>query len=116
MVAGVQVCNAPVEYLGAYLGMGDLTSLNFEQPLRVAWNKIWYWNKQNLSLFAHVTVLKTFVFSLFVHVLNCVWITPLQLDIIQKMLNDFLWKGLNKVKQSTAYANLDHGGLKMIHI
>ncbi len=86
----MQVCNALVKYLGVYLGMGDLTSLNFEQPLRVVWNKIQCWNKWNLSLFACVTILKTFVFSLFVHVLNCVWITPLQLNIIQKMLNDFL--------------------------
>ncbi len=113
MVAGMQVHNAPMKYLDAYLGLGDLISLNFEKPLRIVQNKIWCWNKWNLSL---VTVLKTFVFSLFVHVLNCVWITPSQLDIIQKILNDFLWKGQNKVKQSTACTNLDLGGLKMIHV
>ena len=36
MIHGVVVRNAPVKYLGTYLGQGDLTKQNFEQPLRKA--------------------------------------------------------------------------------
>ncbi len=32
-VAGIEVGSHPVKYLGAYLGMGDLSKLNFERPL-----------------------------------------------------------------------------------
>ncbi len=33
VITGVQVASKPVKYLGAYLGYGDLTQLNFEKPL-----------------------------------------------------------------------------------
>ncbi len=33
-VAGVTIRNTLVKYLGAYLGLGDLSKLNFEGPLR----------------------------------------------------------------------------------
>ena len=32
-VYGVQMSSSPVKYLGAYLGKGDLTKMNFEKPL-----------------------------------------------------------------------------------
>ncbi len=35
-VAGVCVWNIPIKYLGAYLGLGNLCRLNFEQPLQKA--------------------------------------------------------------------------------
>ena len=90
---GVVIVAKPVKYLGAYLGLGNLSALNFESPLR---NKIQCWNKRNLSLKAKVTIIKTFIFSLFTHILNMVFITNNQLDVIQKILNDFLWHGKPK--------------------
>ncbi len=39
-VAGVMVRNAPVKYLGAYLGQGDLSQMNFGKPLKAACLKI----------------------------------------------------------------------------
>ncbi len=32
-VASIEVDSCPVKYLGAYLGTGDLSKLNFEKPL-----------------------------------------------------------------------------------
>ncbi len=46
----VVIVDKPVKYLGAYLGLGDLTQLNFEKPLMKLQNKIQCWNKRNLSL------------------------------------------------------------------
>ena len=61
-------------------------------------------------------MIKTFVFSVFVHVLNMVFISQHQIELIQKLINDFMWRGRNKVKQSVMVSSCDHGGLKMLHI
>ncbi len=115
-LAGVRIRSALVKYLGVYLGKGDLSKLNFEKPLKAACLKIQAWNKRHLLLPARITVLKTFIFSLFVHVLNTVWITLEQLEVIQKMLNDFLWQGRSKVKHSIVCAPIKLGGLNMIQV
>ncbi len=49
-IEGIQVACKPVKYLGAFLGYGDLTKLNFEIPLKKVQNKIQYWNKHHLTL------------------------------------------------------------------
>ena len=105
-----------MKYLGAYLGLGDLTHLNFEKPLCVAWNKLNKWNKHKLTLPARVVILKTFIFSLFTHIINIVFITQKQLSLIQNILNDFLWHGHATIKQSTACAPVADGGLSMINV
>ena len=115
-VAGVRIRSVLVKYLGIYLGKGDLLKLNFKKPLKATCLKIQAWNKRYLSLPARITILKTFIFSLFVHVINTVWIAPEQLEVIKKMLNDFLWQGRNKVKHSTMCAPIKLGSLNMIHV
>ena len=116
VIAGIQVACKLVKYLGAYLGYSDLSTLNFEQPLQKARNKISCWNKRHLTLPARVTVLKTFIISIFIHVLNSVIMSNDQLHLIQNLLNDFLWKGKNHVKHSVTCAPLSDGGLNMIHV
>ncbi len=81
-VAGVAICNSPVKYLGASLGLGDLSRLNFETLLRKARALVAHWNRRSLTLDARILVVKTFIFSVFVHVLNTVHITSNQLDIV----------------------------------
>ena len=44
-VAGIMVRNAPVKYLGAYLGLGNLSKLNFEAPLQKAHEILARWSK-----------------------------------------------------------------------
>ncbi len=80
-------------YLGAYLGLGNLSHLNFERPLKNAQNNMQGWNKRHLTLPARVVVAKTFIASLFVHIVNSVHIHTHQIQIIQNLLNDFLWHG-----------------------
>ncbi len=91
-IHGIQMGNEPIKYLGAYLGIGDLTTLNFEKPLHLARQKIKHWNSQSLTLQARVLVSKTFIFSLFTHILNSVFITNDQIDLLQKLLNSFIWR------------------------
>ncbi len=69
-VAGVTVSGEPVKYLGAYLGSGDLTAMNFEAALKKARAVASRWSKRKLTLIARVLVVKMFIFSIFVHTMN----------------------------------------------
>ncbi len=115
-VHGIQISNTLVKYLGAFLGTGDLSTLNFEKPLRVARQKIRVWSSHTLTLKARVTVEKTFIYSLFIHVLNVVYIRNDQLELLQKLLNDFLWHGKNKIKNKLNTSPNKNGGMNMIHV
>ncbi len=77
--AGITIGSSPIKYLGAYLGLGDVSKLNFEGPLCKAKAVIVKWNKCSLTLDARILVVKTFVFSVFVHILNTVYITMHQI-------------------------------------
>ena len=69
-----------------------------------------------MTLTAGVVVAKTFIASLFIHVLNLVCIHTKQIQLIQQLLNDCLWRGHLKVQQTVMCAPLEDGGLNMIHI
>ena len=59
---------------------------------------------------------KTFIASLFVHVMNTMFFQMQQLQFIQQLLSDLFWKGHAKVKNSVACAPILDGGLNMLHI
>ncbi len=67
--------NTPVKYLGTFVGSGDLSHLNFDLTLRKAQKIVSRWNKRNLTLPARVLVSKTFIFSTFIYICNCSFIT-----------------------------------------
>ncbi len=106
----------PAKYLGAFLGNSDITGMNFEKVLIKARSIAARWRKCSLTLPARITVLKTFIFSVFVHVLNIVEITLAQIDTIQRILNDFLWRGKDRVKFMSVCGSWDMGGLKMLNV
>ena len=65
-------------------------------------HKLWFW--------------RLFIFSIFVHLLNCVFLTNTQIEVIQKLLLDFLWKGKARLKMTTIMPPPSQGGLKMLHV
>ena len=91
ILAEVSTRSTPVKYLGAFLGLGDLTKLNFEQPLRKAHRIMNKWNNYHLTLDAHILISKTFLFSVFTHMINSIFLTISQIDVIQKLVSDFVW-------------------------
>ncbi len=93
-----------------------MAKLNFESPLKKARAIAARWNKCSLTLDAHILVAKTFIFSIFIHIINTVTIHIEQLDVIQKLLLDFVWKGRSIVKMSVFAAPLELGGMRMLHI
>ncbi len=60
-IFGVEVSDEPAKYLGAFLGTGDMTSLNFEKVLAKARSIAARWRKHSLTLPARITILKTFL-------------------------------------------------------
>ncbi len=115
-LARVTVGSSSVKYLGVFLGLGDVSKLNFEGPLHKAKAVIAKWNKCSLSLDARILVMKTFIFSVFVHILNTVFVATHQIVLLQRIVNDFLWKSCSKVKLSVITTPMCNGGLKMLHV
>ena len=105
-----------MKYLGAYLGCDDTTALNFEHALSKAQLIANRWKRHTLTLPAWVTVIKTFIFSIFVHILNVVEVSSSQIDTIQKILNNFLWRGHSRVKFASVCLEKSQGGLKMLNV
>ncbi len=74
------------------------------------------WNNQHLTLDARILVSKTFIFSVFTHILNVTYITGSQIELIQKIVSDFVWKGRNKVCLSVMSVEYVMGGMKMLNV
>ncbi len=116
IVAGIEVDSRPVKYLGTFLGLDDLSEMNFNNPLSKAQNNSHSWNKRNLTLSVRVLVSKTFIASIFIHTLNSVFVHTHQIQLIQQLLNDFLWRGRPRICQSTVCVPLIDGRLNMMHV
>ncbi len=113
----VQVVSQQVKYLGAFLGTDPMVeSLNFDMIQKKMRTKIDRWKHRITSLQGWVLVIKVIIFLCCTHVLNSVHILSKHLDQIQHMLNEFLWKGKNKVPQSTFCQDLATGGLRMLKV
>ncbi len=115
---GMQMQNTLVKYLGTFGGSRDLSCLNFDLTLKKAWKIVSRWNKRNLTLPTRVLVSKT-LFSLLLFM--CVTVLLLQepqVELLQKILNEFLWHGWNKIRSRpmVMYAPVSQGGLNMINI
>lgn len=50
------------------------------------------------------------------HLLNCVYLTNTQIEVIQKLVLDFLWKGKARLKMSTIMSPPSQGSLKMLYV
>ena len=81
------------------------------------------WEKRNLSLIGKTHIIKTFLISQLVYVMQALVIPESVLTEINSILFRFLWKKRNnnrkafeKVKRSVMCEEYDQGGLKMINV
>jgi hypothetical protein len=81
------------------------------------------WNKRNLSILGKIQIVKTFLLSQFVFVMQSVGIPQETLTIINRIIYKFLWKktvsnkkAFEKVKRSVLCKGFSEGGLEMIDI
>ena len=117
IIAGVRVSNELVKYLGIWVG--DSTKCAdkmFTDVLTKMHKVISRWKASSMTLGARVLVLKFMVFSIGTHVLMNVFLTNDMLDILQRIANDFLWYGRNRVSAMTCYNTPKWGGLNQLHV
>ena len=61
-------------------------------------------------------MIKTLIFSCCMHILNVTYILSKHLEQIQHLLNEFLWKGKNRLNQNLTCQSYEAGGLKMLKV
>ena len=81
------------------------------------------WSKRNLSISGKLCIIKTFLISQFVHVMQALILPPQVLNNLNTILFRFLWKkkftntrAFEKVKRVVLCNEIDKGGLNMIDI
>ena len=72
--------------------------------------------KRPLTLFAQVTVLKAMIISKVVHVMNTCFVPNETIDFLQKFVNDFIWRGHNKLMAKLIQNLVKLGELNQIDI
>ncbi len=93
---GVPIMSEPVKYLGAYLGDSSAAeNKNFEHIVVKFKQIAKRWRECKLTIPARITVLKCMILSVAIHILSTTHNSSEQLQILQKMCNDFVWHGQN---------------------
>ncbi len=117
IIAGVHVSNELVKYLGIWVGDSPkYADKMFTDILTKIHKVISRWKARSMTLGARVLVLKCMVFSIGTHMLMNVFLTNDMLDVLQKIANNFLWCGRNRVSAMTCYNTLKWGGLNQLHM
>ena len=91
MVAGVKISSDLVKYLGVFIERDVAEDKNFDSILDKMKRVAMRWRSRPLTLPVWVLIAKCMIFSVGTHVLNTVTISSHRLEILQKVLNDFLW-------------------------
>ena len=81
------------------------------------------WEKRNLGLLGKVCVIKTFILSQFIYLMQCICIPDKVLREINTLMYRFLWrkqncnkKAFEKVKRVVVNSSYEKGGLEMIDV
>ena len=116
---GIHFTGNPVKMLGLYIGHNKIKmkEMNWDKKIESINKTILYWNKQNLSLFGKVKVIKTYVISKIVFIASLIEVPDEILAKIKSICFNYLWGGKrDKIKRTTVIGNKKDGGLDMIDI
>ena len=94
-----------------------MIELNYNDKLVKLENIIAHWNRRELTPLGRITVVKTLILPMFIHLFVSL---PQPGEAICKVLNDkvlkFVWQGPSKIKAKVITKDFDEGGLKMVDI
>ena len=94
-----------------------MIELNYNDKLVKLENIIAHWNRRELTPLGRITVVKTLILPMFIHLFVSL---PQPGEAICKVLNDkvlkFVWQGPSKIKAKVITKYFDEGGLKMLDI
>ena len=81
------------------------------------------WEKRNLSIVGKVCIIKTFLISQLVYIMQALLVSDSVLTQVNRLLFRFLWqkkdcnrKAFEKVKRNVVCSDLENGGLGMIDL
>eukprot|EP00745_Piridium_sociabile_P036410 TRINITY_DN6533_c0_g1_i2.p1 TRINITY_DN6533_c0_g1~~TRINITY_DN6533_c0_g1_i2.p1 ORF type:complete len:542 (-),score=44.64 TRINITY_DN6533_c0_g1_i2:327-1952(-) len=107
-------------YFSSYCSASRL-DVNWIPRIRNVKQLILSWEKRNLGLLGKICVIKTFLLSQFVFVMQSISIPEKVMDEINTIFFRFLWrkkdcnkKAFEKVKRCVVTSEIDKGGIKMI--
>ena len=81
------------------------------------WKTLNSW-RRDLTLIGNIQIVQSYYSEISIKVLKVVAITvpEVQVQEINKLINLFIWKGNDKVKQSRLINDINNSRLKMLHI
>ena len=113
-----------IKILGVYFACDKSASLVDENWLRRLENikrTIHSWEKRNLSVLGKIIVLKTFLLSQFIYIMQAFTLPTQVITEIDRLLFRFIWrkkdcnrKAFEKVRRNVLCSDYEHGGLNMI--
>ena len=72
------------------------------------------WSQLELSLYVNITIAKTLGLSKLIFVSACIYTPPHYIDIINKLITDFVWNNKEpKIKRDTLIGPKERGGLDL---
>ena len=96
---------------------------NWKTRMEVIQNLIVKWSRRDLSIHGKIVVVKTFLVSQLIYVMQSIGVPEDALIKINTMLYKFVWqrkhsnrKAFEKVKRTTMEADYQYGGQKMINV
>ena len=98
--------------------LNEMITLNYSKALENSRKTLTFWNKQNLTAFGKIMIIKTFVLSKFNHLFMTI---PSPDNYFIKQLNSrlfaFLWDNkLDKIKREYVTQDYTNSGLRMVNI
>ena len=117
---------ARIKILGVFFSNNEKTSEiseNWEEKIVVMLEKIKRWEKRDLSIYGKICIIKTFLISQVVYLMQSLLMPNSVVDRINQIIFRFLWKkkfnnrkAFEKVKRKVMCTDYTEGGLKMINI
>jgi hypothetical protein len=115
-----------IKILGIYFSKNKCASeidLNWKDKIKHIKQIIIKWEKRNLNLLGKICVIKSFLLSQFVYLLQAISLPEDVLKEINTILYRFLWrkrdcnkKAFEKVKRTVVNSEIKNGGINMIDI
>ena len=122
---GLKWTNISAKFLGIHVGnkigaSGSklLAELNFAEQIEKIKNKMKYWKGKGISLIGRVKVANIFLLSRFWYRTKCLNITNHQLQLLEKMVRNFIWNDKigGRVRQGVLQLEFNKGGLQLVDI
>ena len=106
-----------IEGLHFSVNLDDMCEINYSKTIKTAEAEILKCQSRNLTPIGKITIIKTKIFSKFIHLFLSIPIRNCFLEKLNKILFQFLWnKKPDKVKRTTICTKYQNGGLNMVNI